>query len=108
MRIWFALIGAPLLALTDQSVAFALVGWACAHQSAALAHAPHVFFLAVTAGCTFAAWQSRRGTTSASSTPSAAGEQQFLARLATVIAALSTLAIMAMWIASWMISPCIA
>ena len=108
MRIWFALIGAPLLALTDQSVAFALVGWACAHHSAALAHAPHVFCLAVTAGCAFAAWRGLRGTPSAGSTPSAAGEQQFLARLATAIAALSTLAIMGMWIASWMISPCVA
>src|SRR5205823_5272575 len=31
MRIWFALLVAPLLALADQSISLAAVGWACAH-----------------------------------------------------------------------------
>ena len=48
MRIWLALIVSPLLALTDQTVAFAMVGWACAHQSVALLHASHALFLAAT------------------------------------------------------------
>ena len=49
MRTWVALIVAPLLALTDQTVAFALVHWACAQQSIWVVHLSHIVFLATTA-----------------------------------------------------------
>src|SRR4029078_8895663 len=47
MWIWLPLIVAPLLALTDQSVAFALVGWSCEHQTTLPIHASHALFLAL-------------------------------------------------------------
>ena len=56
MRIWVALIVAPLLALTDQTVAFALVHWACAHQSTWVVHLSHVVFLAIAAAAAVGAW----------------------------------------------------
>ena len=56
MRIWIALIVAPLLALTDQTVAFALVHWACAHQSTWVVHLSHVVFLALAAAAAVGAW----------------------------------------------------
>src|SRR5437867_2641457 len=46
MRTWFALLGAPFLALADQSVSYATVGWSCAHQHTLVVHAVHGVFLA--------------------------------------------------------------
>ena len=109
MRIWFALIVAPLLALSDQSVAFALVGWACTHQSTALLHACHTLFLAITTIAAIAAWRNWRETAVVAASPGDATVQRhFLAGIAMTVAALSALAIAAMWTATWMISSCIA
>ncbi|HEX4233827.1 MAG TPA: hypothetical protein VH041_05930 [Caldimonas sp.] len=107
MRIWLALIVAPLLALADQSIAFALVGWACAHQSTALVHASHLVFLLLTAGAAVYAWQGWREAASANG-GAAAGEMHFLSGVATATASLSAIAIVAMWVPTWMISSCIA
>ena len=109
MRIWFALLVAPLLALSDQSVAFALVGWTCEHQSTAALHASHLLFLALAALAAVAAWRNWRETAaSAAGEDAAIVQRHFLAGVATAVAALSATAIVAMWIATWMISPCIA
>jgi hypothetical protein len=107
VRIWFALIVAPLLALADQSIASALVGWACAHQSTALLHASHLIFLAITAGAAVYAWRAWR---EAPGRRSGGGvvEAHFLSGVATATASLSAIAIVAMWIPTWMISSCIA
>lgn len=109
MRIWLALIVAPLLALTDQTVAFATVGWACAHQSPALLHASHALFLALATATAVAGglhWRATGGATAR--TRDGAGQIHFLAGISMAVAALSALAIAAMWIPTWMISPCIA
>jgi hypothetical protein len=109
MRVWFALIVAPLVALTDQTVAFALVHWACEHQSVSVLHAVHAFFLAIATGAAGVAWQRWReaaGVSASKADPTL--QVHFLAGVATTVAALSALAIVAMWIPTWMISPCIA
>jgi hypothetical protein len=109
MRIWFALIVAPLLALTDQAVAFALVPWTCAHQSVAVLHASHTVFLAITAGAAVGAWLSWRETALVSgSSGEGALQVHFLAGVAMLVASLSAIAIAAMWIPTWMISSCFA
>jgi len=58
MRIWIALIVAPLFALADQTIALALVGPGCAAQTTALLHASHALFLALAIAATIAAWRS--------------------------------------------------
>jgi hypothetical protein len=108
MRIWIALIVAPLLALTDQTVSFALVHWACAHQSTWVVHLSHVVFLAIAAAAAVGAWLRWRETAVAAGTGEATVQFHFLASVAMMIALLSAVAIMAMWIPTWMISPCIA
>ena len=109
MRIWLALIVVPLLALTDQAVAFALVHWACDHQAATIVHASHVAFLAIATGAAFGAWQTWRETAVVASSDSEAVFQlHFLAGVATMVASLSAIAIAAMWIPTWIISPCLA
>jgi hypothetical protein len=108
MRIWLALIIAPLLALTDQTLAFSMVGWACAHQNPALLHASHALFLALAAATGLVAWWYWRETSSASAHDGARRQLHFLAGISTTVAALSALAIAAMWIPTWMISACTA
>jgi len=98
MPIFIALIVAPLLALGDQSVAYAMVGWSCVHTGTLAIHALHLLSLAATvaaAAFAFVRWRS---------TP----EHSFLAGIATAAATLSALTIVAMWIPVWLISPCIA
>jgi hypothetical protein len=103
MRIAFALIGAPLLALVDQSTAFAMVNWACAHGSTLVVHFVHLVFLAATSAAAIFAFAEWRGTMQADTLV----QSHFLAGVATAAATLSALAIAAMWIPVWMISSCI-
>ena len=104
MRIVFALIGAPFLALVDQSTAFAMINWSCAHGSTLLVHFVHFLFLVATATAAMFALAEWRGTMRAGPLV----QNHFLAGVAVASATLSALAIAAMWIPVWMISPCIA
>ncbi len=108
MRIWVALLVAPLLALTDQSVAFAVVGWACAHQSAYAIHVVHLLFLALTAACALFAAGQWRAAGRADANGESAARARFLFPLATASAALSALAIGAMWLPAWLIGSCLS
>jgi len=106
MRIWMPLLLAPTLALADQVVAFAVVGWACAHDRAIAVHAVHALFLAATAVTLLPAWfdwNASRGRADET-----ARRQHFLGNLALATAALSVLVIAAMWLTTWVIPPCVA
>ena len=102
MRIWLALLAAPRLALTDQSVAYATAGWACAHQHAAVVHGVHLLFLAAIVSGTVMAWRYWRATPAM---PEPAASRHFLAGIAAGSGALSALVILAMWIPNWLLSP---
>jgi hypothetical protein len=107
MRIWFALLAAPIFALADQSVSYATVGWACAHQQAFAVHAVHVLFLSATAAGTVAAWQLWRATSTTKARSETLARRHFLAGLGTASGALSALVIIAMWIPTWVLAPCL-
>jgi type IV secretory pathway VirB2 component (pilin) len=109
MRTWLALIVAPLIALFDQAIAFALVGWACAHQSTLPLHLAHLTCLLVTLGIAVAAVASPdRGNAARPHPADTMPQRRFLARVAGPVATLAALAIVAMWSSTWMISPCSA
>ena len=109
MRIWLALIVAPLLALGDQAIAFALVGPGCAGQTTTMLHLSHALFLAFTTIVTVGAWRRWLETAPARVThPDGAVQRHFLAGVATTVAAFSAVAIAAMWLPTWLISPCAA
>ena len=109
MRIWLALIVAPLLALADQTVAFSLVGPGCARQSTLALHASHAMFLALTIVMTVGAWQRWAKTAPVPVTDGKGSvERRFLSGLAVTVALLSAAAIAAMWLPTWLISPCLA
>jgi hypothetical protein len=106
MRIWPALLLAPALALADQVVAYAAVGWSCAHERAIAIHAIHAAFLAGTATTLVPAWRALRAARGHADEP--ARRRRFLAGLALASAALSLLVIAAMWLTTWFIPPCVA
>jgi hypothetical protein len=109
MRIWLALIVAPLLALADQTVALTLVGPGCAAQTTSMLHASHAVFLTLAVVATAAAWRRWLQTAPALVTKGDNNVQRhFIAGIATIVGAMSAVAIAAMWLPTWLISPCIA
>ena len=105
MGIWLALLVAPMLALADQVIAYAAVGWSCAHERTIVVHAIHALFLVAAAASLLPAW--RLWTATRANTDEAAQRRHFLGGLAIASAALSALAIAAMWMPTWVIGPCI-
>src|SRR5204863_8572883 len=95
MRIWFALLAAPLLALADQAIAYATAGWGCANQNVLAMQLVHAGFLAAVLAGTVAAWRKWRATRAGGQTGSPWIVRHFLAGLATASGALSALVIFA-------------
>jgi hypothetical protein len=114
MRIWPALLLAPLLALTEQAVVYALATPTCHTQRQAWLHILPVAFAIVTLVFTLMAWvdasRQRAITAGAAHLDVDAPEvrRYFLARIAVWCGALSTLVIVAVWIPQWVLSPCAA
>ena len=112
LRCWPALLLAPLLALGVQSIAYSLVTPACARQSAAALHAVMAAALLLTLVLTAlsaVAWRRTSDALRARGEPRGDGDgprDLFLSRTATLVGAFSALAIVAMWIPLWMLSPC--
>ena len=105
MRIWPALLLAPALALADQVIAFAVVGWACAQDRPIVVHLVHAaFFVAAlaTLPCAWRAWKA-----SPRAGADHGGRACFLGGLAIACAALSALVIAAMSLPTWYIGPCV-
>jgi hypothetical protein len=106
MAIWFALLVAPTLALADQVIAYAAVGWSCAHERAVVVRATHALFLVTAAASRLPAWRLWNATRAAAD--EVTQRRHFLGGLAIAVGALSVLAIAAMWMTTWFIEPCIA
>jgi hypothetical protein len=106
MRIWLALLVAPLLALTDLAIAFATVSWACAHQATFAVHAVHFAFLLATLACTVGAWTAWRA--GAATKGQTATQAHFLAGVGMAVATLSTVTVAGMWLPVSMIATCIS
>jgi len=107
MRTWFALLGAPVLALADQSVAYATVGWSCAHQHTLVVHAVHGAFLAPILIGTLLAWQLWRETRPVRAQGEEPARRHFMAGLAAASGALSALVVGALWLPVWVLGPCL-
>jgi hypothetical protein len=112
MRIWLALLVAPSLALACQSILYAMVTPACSQQTANGLHIVAAASLALAGMFTILAlheWRLRAagpGRTPDSDSADPGVNRRFLAIVATAVGALSCIAIAAMWIAVWMLSPC--
>jgi hypothetical protein len=116
-RVWPALLLAPSLALGHLSLAYALVSPACSTQSGDKLLALAAVSLLLTLAMTWHAWRiwigltprqrpqvERRGTESEATRPEA--RSRFLALVATLSGAFSSLVIAAMTLPLWLLSPC--
>ena len=113
--VWPALLLAPLLALGDLSLAFALVMPECANQGRLGLHAVAVVSLAGALAMTAFAWHAWRALPAPGATgeavtfsnaPRAESRPRFLALVATLVGAFSTLVIVALWVPLWLLTPC--
>jgi hypothetical protein len=109
MNAGLALLLAPLLALADQGVAYALVGWSCASQNHAVSHGVHLAFLLATLATMAPAWRSVRV---ARGMPKwdegdSGDRRRFIALCALLTGAICAAAIVAMWIPQWVLPPCL-
>ena len=118
MRIWLALLIAPLIALGDQSIGYALTTPACAGQNGALLHAVPLLSLVLTALFTLMAWREAQrlaaggevdpGPRGGMGSDDARQRRLLLAQVAIGTGAISVAAVLAMWIPLWALSPCAA
>ncbi|HUP30802.1 MAG TPA: hypothetical protein VM122_11550 [Usitatibacter sp.] len=108
MRTWPALLASPLLVLGDQSVAYALAGWGCAHQNHGALHAVHAAFLLATLVILAISWrESRQALRRLRSDGGFTLERiDFMDVMATMVGLLSAATIAAMWFPQWFLSPC--
>jgi hypothetical protein len=112
MKNWPALLVAPTLALTNLSVTYALVTPSCSRQDMT---APNVVSALLLLACAWMSWQAwgnwrhapARGEAGGAGSSDAAPERRpFVALVATMVGALSCLAVIAQWFPQWVLSPC--
>jgi hypothetical protein len=97
MRVWPALILAPLFALAALSVGYALATPACARSMPWLLHASFLLFLVLSLGATGLAWTAFSG-----------ARREFLPLVALWSGVFFSAVIVAQWLAAFFIPPCIS
>jgi uncharacterized membrane protein (DUF4010 family) len=108
---WPALLVAPSLALTNLTVTYALVTPSCARQSMAAPNLVSAVFLLACLWMSWGAWRNwrtgRRVAGHAAGESDAAPDRSpFLALVAVMVGALSSLVVLAQWFPQWVLSPC--
>jgi hypothetical protein len=113
--VWPALLLTPLLALGQISLTYALVTPACARQDSAALHGVAAASLVLALAMTALAWRTwsrlRRpagGDQAVTDSDSghAASRPRFVALLSTLVGALASLVIGALWLPLWILPPC--
>jgi len=115
MTVWPALLLAPLLALGHLSLAYSLVTPSCAVQDSAGLNGLSAFSLTLALLMTALAWRTwsrrlpqheREPAQTVSDTDDEANRPHFVALVATLTGAFSSLVILAMWLPLWLLPPC--
>jgi hypothetical protein len=122
MLSWPALLVAPLLALTQLSIAYSIVDVSCETQSRAALHAVAALFVVLVAITVAMAWRGwrrqvaslgaeehgdvRRHAVTAADGHQAERRPPFLAMVSLLAGALSLLVTIALWLPIWFLSPC--
>ena len=122
MLSWPALLLAPLVALSELSIAYALVSPSCASQDRTLLHAVAAVSLLLVLAMTVLAWREWNAggsgdgldarqrvtlpTVTRADSADADERPRFVAQIAVVVGALSTLVSIALWLPVWVLSPC--
>jgi hypothetical protein len=109
IRLWPGIFVAPLAFLAELIVAYALVPYACQSERHATLHVVQLLTLAVAIGAAFHALREYR--VAGSGTPHDAGDpltrHRFVALLGVLVSTTISLALLAQWITTWVIPPCV-
>jgi hypothetical protein len=108
MQTWLALLGAPTAVLATLSANYALVPYACAWRNGAPLGWVSAVALLFSVSATLLALR-RWSTTMPPLDPESdalPARPVFLAFVATTVGALSSFALLAMWVPQWVIDPC--
>jgi heme/copper-type cytochrome/quinol oxidase subunit 3 len=109
MPIWPALLLAPLVALGEQSIVYALSTPTCQTQREAWLHGVPIVALVLTLLFTaMAAIEWRRLAAAGTAGHPMHQRRFFLAQMAVGCGALSCLIVLALWLPQWVLSPCAA
>jgi hypothetical protein len=103
---WPALLVSPSLALANLSLLYALVTPTCMRQTTAPLQWTSAASLALSLLFTLIAWRNRQHAADPPQSDALAKRPQFLATVATMVGALSSLIIFGMWLPQWFLSPC--
>lgn len=125
MLSWPALLLAPLIALSQLSIAYSLVTPACGRQDSSALHAVAAISLLLVVVMTAMAWRAWRShataavvaqgsaspqgsprATTAADGDGASQRPRFIDLVAVLVGALSTLVCVALWLPIWLLSPC--
>jgi hypothetical protein len=110
MRTWPGIVLAPLLALADQSVAYALVQWGCDYQHAGALQWVHAAFFVGALATIVPAWSGamRPGMADRAAPGDNHDRHHFMSLVSLWLGAFSALIILALWVPQWVLSPCFA
>jgi hypothetical protein len=111
MKTWLGLVAAPTVALATQSTLYSLVTPSCGAQTRLQLHLAAAVALAVVLVMAVLAFgesslHRREPASQDSDAPQQPVRRRFLADMATAVASLSALVILAMWFTLWVLSPC--
>ena len=109
MRLWIAIIIAPLVGLAQLTVNYALVDLECVTQRRFPVHVVSGVSLAIAIAGILLAWQAWRaaGVEPPDDGATAASNVRFLAAVGMALSALVALTIGAQWIATAFVAPCL-
>ncbi len=110
MRHWPALILSPILALTNLSLAYALVTPSCSRQSIVVLHTVAALSLVLSLLFTWAAWRDwqLQRLQAGASDDDAVGGLGFIAGVSAMAGLFSSIVILAQWLPIWVLSPCVS
>jgi hypothetical protein len=114
-RLWLPMLGSPVVALSAQSVAYALATPLCERQAGTALHAVFAAGLAAAVALAAASWReatrlrrAQQGDIDSAGSDRRGAQHRFMAIVSAGVACISALALVAMWIVQAVLSPCIA
>jgi len=109
MRLWMPIIITPLVVLAQQSANYALVAVECAKQQRFAIHLVSSVSLAITVAGILLAWSAWRGAGTVPPDDESTGVSRvrFLAAVGVALSALMALSILAQWLTTAFVPPCL-
>jgi hypothetical protein len=109
IKSWAALVVSPTLALATQSVMYSMVTPECSTQARLRLHLVAAVMLAIAVVLAVLAYGEcslRRPEPASMDNDEPYGRHRFLANMAAAVGAFAALVILAMWFATWVLTPC--